>query len=167
MTAAEIGAGLRLSRRDLPRGSRGFVLGGVRLRLRVKRRAFDLDRKLAAGVDPMESDDLSLRVGQLGSRESRRRLASALRSAVVLAGTQSASVALQSGAIEIQTNRALLLELAKRVADRLPVGVQGLARASLLVSDPASRLYRDDRPGPLADAALEALEALDRGHLTS
>ena len=62
----------------LPRGSRGLVLGGVRLRRRVKRRALDLDRQLAAGVEPMATDELSLRVGQLGSAETRKRLARAL-----------------------------------------------------------------------------------------
>ena len=167
MTAAQICAGLRLPGRRLPRGSRGLVLGGVRLRMRVKRRAIDLDRKLAAGVDPMESDELSLRVGQLGSRASRTRLAGALRAAVMLAGSQSYTVAWRTGAFEIQTNRGLLLELAKRVAGGRPLGAEGLARASLLVSDPASILYRQDGIGPLAAATAEALEALDRGHLTS
>lgn len=51
--------------------------------------------------------------------------------------------------------------------DGRPLGVEGLAKASMLVSDPASRLYHDDGSGQLADSALEALEALDRGHLTS
>jgi hypothetical protein len=73
----------------------------------------------------------------------------------------------QTGAIEIQTNRELLLELAERVAEGRPLGVEGLAKASLLVSDPASILYREDGAGPLAAAAAGALEALDRGHLTS
>lgn len=73
----------------------------------------------------------------------------------------------RTGAVEIQTNRGLLLELAERVGDGRPLGVEGLAKASMLVSDPASRLYHDDGSGQLADAALEVLEALDRGHLTS
>jgi len=69
---------------------------------------------------------------------------------------------------EIQADgRITNVELAKRVAGGRPLGAEGLARASLLVSDPASILYRQDGIGPLAAATAEALEALDRGHLTS
>lgn len=53
----------------LGRRSRGLLLGGLRLRWRTWRRAYDLDRRLARGADPIDSDDLSLRVGQLGPRE--------------------------------------------------------------------------------------------------
>jgi hypothetical protein len=81
-------AGVR--RRELPRTRvmsryRGLVLGGIWLRCSTRCRARKLDRQLAAGADPMQSDELSLRVGQLGSPRSRRRIACALRGAVALA----------------------------------------------------------------------------------
>src|SRR5215210_2285802 len=85
-------AGVR--RRELPRPramsrSRGLVLGGIWLRCTTRCRARQLDRQLAAGVDPMQSDELSLRVGQLGSPGSRRRIACALRGLVALAEQDS------------------------------------------------------------------------------
>jgi hypothetical protein len=64
--------------------SRGLVLGGIWLRCGSRWRARELDRQLAAGADPMQSDELSLRVGQLGSSRHRRRIACALRRAVAL-----------------------------------------------------------------------------------
>ena len=63
----------------LGRRSRGLLLGGLRLRWRTWRRAYELDLRLARGADPIDSDDLSLRVGQLGSAGNRSRLACALR----------------------------------------------------------------------------------------
>jgi hypothetical protein len=59
-----------------------LVLGGLWLRCLTCWRALDLDRQLAGGADPIESDELSLRVGQLGSAKTRTRLACALRGAV-------------------------------------------------------------------------------------
>ena len=64
---------------------RGLLLGGIWLRCTTRWRARELDRQLAAGADPMQSDELSLRVGQLGSSKSRRRIACALRGAVAMA----------------------------------------------------------------------------------
>jgi hypothetical protein len=154
-------------RQRLPRGSRGLVLGGLRLRRRVKRRALDLDRQLAAGVDPMQSDELSLRVGQLGSAHARKRLARALRGAVELACSHPGPLARRSGAIEIQTSRDLLLELAERVGGDAPVGIEGLAKTWLMVHDAPSPLYHRDAGRAVADAAIEALGALERGHRTA
>jgi hypothetical protein len=151
----------------LPRGSHGPWLGGVRLRWRVRKQAGELDRRLAAGVDPMLSDELSLRVGQLGSAKARTRVARALRGAVALAGRQPALLARQSGACEVQASGALLLDLAESVGGDRPLGVEGLARASLIVSSPSSPLYRDDPDPSLVAAVSEALDALERGHRTA
>jgi hypothetical protein len=76
--------------RELPRTRvmsrcRGLFLGGIWLRCTTRWRARELNRQLAGGADPMQSDELSLRVGQLGSSKSRRRIACALRGAVALA----------------------------------------------------------------------------------
>ena len=80
------------TRRWLPRGrlarqTRGLLLGGVWLRCVTWWRAHALDDQLARGVDPMQSNELSLRVGQLSSERSRRRFVYALRGAVQLADT--------------------------------------------------------------------------------
>ena len=163
-------SGRWLPDRRLARRSRGLLLGGVWLRCRTRWRARALDRRLAAGADPMESDELSLRVAQLGSAKTRGRLAAELRAAVVLAEApfdplRMTSTRLRRG--DNRANRALLLELADRVQADVPLGVEGLARTDRLVRDSASALYRTDAERPLGVAAFEALVALDRGHRTA
>jgi hypothetical protein len=147
--------------RRLARRSRGIVLGGVWLRCRTRWRARELDRRLAAGVDPIESNDLSLRVAKLASARTR--------AAVVLADAPFDPLRMPSVRLrrpEIHANRELLLELADRLRADGPVGVEGLARAARLVRERSSALYAADAESPLAVAALEALVGLDRGHWT-
>ena len=160
-----------MTRRWLPSGrlarrSRGFVLGGIWLRWRTWARANELDGLLARGADPMDSDERSLRVGQLGSARSRARLACALRGAVELADRQPEPFRVTRSQIrrtEIRANRELLLELAERVGSCGPVGVEGLGMTSLLIGDGASPLYDGDARRSLAAAAFTALVALERG----
>jgi hypothetical protein len=151
----------------LGRRSRGLVLGGLWLRWLTWRRAFDLDRQLAGGADPMQSDELSLRVGQLGSASTRTRLACALRGAVEIADREPDPLRVQwIRRTEIRANRELLLELAERLRTSRPLGVEGLAMTSLLIYDAPSPLYHTDATRPLALTACEALAALERGHRT-
>ena len=153
-----------LPSRRLARRSRGLVLGGIWLRWRTWVRAQELDGLLARGADPMDSDELSLRVGQLGSARSRARLACALRGAVELADRQPEPFGMPRSQIrraEIRASRELLLELAERVDSRGPVGVEGLALTSLLIGDRASPLYDGDARRSLAAAAFTALVALE------
>jgi hypothetical protein len=166
MTRVRTGRRRWLPTRRLARRSRGFVLGGVWLRVVTFARASALDRELADGADPMLSDELSLRVGQLRSAKRRARLASALRGAVELAGRPIDQLMMPPSPIrrhEIQDNRELLLELAERVCSG-PVCAQGLAMTWLLVGDGSSPLYREHPRRPLRVAAFEALTALERGH---
>jgi hypothetical protein len=145
--------------------SRGPLLGGMWLRCTTRWRARELDRQLAAGVDPMQSDQLSLRVGQLGSPRSRRRIACALRGAVALA-ERDHPLALAGPPIQraaVRASGGLLLEIAERLHSREPVGVQGVAIASQLIEDRRGPIYRDDAARPLTVTAFEALVALDRG----
>jgi len=158
-------------RRWLPNGpvagrSHGFLLGGVWLRCVTWSDARELDRQLAAGVDPMQSDELSLRVGQLGSPRSRRRIACGLRGAVALAERDAYPVMLAAPRIQraaVRASGGLLLEIAERLVSCQPVGVRGLAIASRLIEDPRGPLYRDNAARPLTVTAFEALVALDRG----
>jgi hypothetical protein len=166
MSRVRIGRRRWLPTRGLARRSRGFVLGGVWLRLVTWSRACALDRELADGADPMLSDELSLRVGQLRSAKGRARLACALRGAVELAARPIEQLVMPPSPIrrrEIQANRELLLELAERLT-RGPVCAQGLAMTWLLVGDGSSPLYREHARHPLRVAASEALTALERGH---
>jgi hypothetical protein len=112
----------------------------------------------------MQSDELSLRVGQLGSAGTRARLACALRGAVELAkGHRAPLVTTRLRRSEIQENDELLLALADRLRDGEPLGVQGLAMTSRLVNDHAGPLYRSGPSGSLPATASEALDALERG----
>src|SRR5687767_14339266 len=102
----------------LARRTRGLVLGGVWLRLVTWWRSSALDRELAAGLDPLTSDELSLRAGQLQSVTSRARLACGLRGAVNLSGRPFDPLALPPPLIrrsEVLANKDLLLELAERI----------------------------------------------------
>jgi hypothetical protein len=147
------------------RRSRGLVLGGVWLRLVTWLRASALDRELAGGADPMQSDELSLRVGQLRSAKRRTRLAVGLRSAVELANHHHEPLVMtRLRRPEIKANQELLLALADLLRDDEPLGVQGLAMTSVLVADGSSPLYRMHARRPLSAAAFEALTALERGH---
>jgi hypothetical protein len=153
---------------QLPRCWRGLLLGGVRLRLLAWRRAHDLDRRLAAGADPMRSDELSLRVGQLGSPGSRDRLAHALRNAVEIAnGHHAPLMKTRLRRAEIREDDELLLALADRLRDGEPLGVQGLAMTARLIKDRSGPLYRAGVNGSLSATALKALAALERGQRTA
>jgi hypothetical protein len=161
------------TRRWLPRGrlarqTRGLLLGGVWLRCVTWWRAHALDDQLARGADPMESNELSLRVGQLSSERSRRRFVCALRGAVELADRPFDPLRMGAPLIsraEVRTNRGLLLELAERLKAGGPLGVEGLAITSLLVDDGLSPLFCKGN-GSLTLSASDALLALERGQST-
>jgi hypothetical protein len=143
-------------------------LGGVWLRLVARCRARDLDRQLASGTDPMLSDELSLRVGQLGAPRSRRRLAAALRRAVDHAsGRHPPLLTTKLRCAEIEENEELILALAERLRDGRPVGARGLAMVARLVDDRWGPLYRSGPGGLLPSALAAARKALDGGHLTA
>lgn len=144
------------------------MLGGVWLRCRTWWRRCELDRELAYGADPMQSDELSLRVGQLGSAGMRVRLAHALGEAVAVANGHRASLTTtRLRCLEIQENEELLVALADRIRDGEPVGVQGLALTALLMNARSGPLYRSGVGSSLPATVLEALEALDHGHRTA
>jgi hypothetical protein len=116
----------------------------------------------------MQTDELSLRVGQLGSVVTRVRLACALRRAVELANGQWAPlITTRLRRPEIRENDELLLVLADRLRGGEPLGVQGLAMTARLVNEHSSPLYRSGVGGSLRATVAEALAALERGHRTA
>ena len=157
-----------LSRDWLPRGrlarrTRGLLLGGVWLRYVTWRRTRELDEQLARGTDPVTSDELSLRAGQLASARRRGRFACVLRGAVELADAPYDPWRLGRPAIpraKVQENRELLLELAHRVRAAEYLCAQGLALTSLLVRDGVSPLYSKAARGSLKASVGGALLAL-------
>lgn len=159
---------LRLPSRRLARRSRGPLLGGIWLHLLTRWSAADLDRQLADGTDPMLSDELSLRVGQLGSARERTRLSRALRDSVDLAKRNRAPlITTRLRRAAILESDEVLLALADRLRDGEPLGVRGLAMTARLIADRSGPLYRSGLSGSLPAKALEALIALDGGHLTA
>jgi hypothetical protein len=158
-----------LSRSWLPRGrlarqTRGLLLGGLRLRLVTWRQARELDEQLARGTDPITSDELSLRAGQLASARNRARFACVLRGAVELAGAPFDPFRMGRPLIrraQVQENRELLLELASRLKASRWLGAQGLAITSLLVGDGVSPLYSKAASSSLTASLNHALLALD------
>jgi hypothetical protein len=152
--------------RSVARRTRGPLLGGLWLRLLTRWLARDLDRRLAKGADPMQSDELSLRAGQLGSAATRSRLAAALRSAVETAnGRHPPLISTRLRCPEIRENEDLLLALAERLRSGEPVGVAGLAITARLVTDRSSPMYRSG--ASLPDALSTAFIALEHGHRTA
>ena len=159
-----------LSRNWLPRGrlarrTRGLLLGGVWLRWLTWRQAHDLDEQLARGTDPIVSDELSLRAGQLASARSRGRFACVLRGAVELADAPYDPFRMGRPVIrraQVRENRHLLLELADRLRAGGFLGVQGLAMTSLLVGDGVSPLFSEAERSSLKGSVNHALLALDR-----
>jgi hypothetical protein len=154
-----------LSSLRLARRSRGLVLGGVWLRCLTWRRAQDLDRQLARGADPMESDELSLRVGQLGSAKTRTRLACGLRDVVELAHRPPARRGCRPCCFSAK--RSGRQRLAERLSTSEPLGVEGLAITYLLVVDASSPLHTKDASRSLTVIAFEALVGLDHGQLSA
>jgi hypothetical protein len=168
MTDAPNKRSARLPGRSLARRSRGPLLGGIWLRVLTRWSAGDLDRRLANGTDPMLSDELSLRVGQLGSARTRVRLANALRAAVELAtGRRAPLITTRLRREAIRECDELLLTLAERLRGGEPVGAQGLAMTARLVDDRCGPLYRSRASGSLPAAVSDALAALGHGHMTA
>lgn len=164
MTRVWIGRRRWLPTRSLARRSRGLVLGGVWLRLVTWERTAALDRELANGADPMQSDELSLRSGQLRSARTRVRLAGTLRRAVEMAtGRHPPLIATRLRREEIRENADLLLTLSHRLRQHVLLGPQGLAMTACLINDRSGPLYRNEPLRPLSVAAAEALTALDSG----
>jgi hypothetical protein len=138
------------------------------LRCRTWRRADDLDYELARGADPMQTDELSLRVGQLGSAAMRVRLARALRGAVELAnGHRAPLIRTRLRRAEIRETDELLISLADRLREGEPLGVQGLAMTARLVNERSSSLYRSSVSGSLRATVANALAALECGQRTA
>jgi hypothetical protein len=142
------------------------MLGGLRLHWRVWWRRSGLDRDLAAGVDPISSDELSLRAGQLGSTKGRERLAMSLENVVTraeapLRDPRNLPPVLRRN--QIRASRRRLLELADTVREADPLDTKTLAVVALMIEDGASPLYQGSPATDLAPAVCAVLTALDNG----
>jgi hypothetical protein len=130
-------------------------------RCRARLRASSLDAQVARGADPVASDALSARAAQLQSPKTRSRLAVGLLGAVEIANRpqDGHGAALSVRKAQVRGCESLFGELAERLRDDGPLGVQGLAMASLMMSDGGGPLYHETSPSlpGTAHAALVAL----------
>jgi hypothetical protein len=145
----------------------GFIEPPVAaVRTRLRRRS--LDRRLAAGANPAESDDLSRRADQLKSSVHRRELAAALLTLVEQAEGPSPPI---SAAIPID-RRSVLVARSDVIALALDLGAteldasaRGIALVEQLLWDGASPVYAPIGPGALTQALRDAQAALLESHV--
>jgi hypothetical protein len=140
----------------------------VRPRLRVRLlshlKAAELDQQLAAGADPLSSEQLLWRAQQL--TEPHRRLEYAETIQRILAEVQQGPPQMMpgpqlAGREVIKANRTLLKVLVERLRGDGVFGLRGLAMVELLVRYGDSPLYRGLSPFELRLSLLQALAALD------
>jgi hypothetical protein len=130
----------------------------LRARLRALRRRTDLDRALAAGVDPLATPALTARAEVLRSRREREALASAIYLVLKDAHGRSwpftARVPVARAAV--RRSRPELLALAAELRQAADVSPRGVAATRLLVADGTGPLYTDAGYGTLGAAVFRA-----------
>ena len=136
--------------------------GAVLRKIHARFAAAQLDRRLAAGEHPSVDAVLACRAAQLVSDGTRRGLASGLArvlSARPEAAAFSSSIPFNARAVSIA--RPALEQLAAALRSWESVDPQGVAITKVLLTEPASALYRPSYIEELYEVAREALFALD------
>jgi hypothetical protein len=135
-------------------------------RLRTKLKSRQLDRALAAGASPSESDELSLRAQQLVT--ANRRLANAIEHLILRSDLDPRFDVPQSpisrtpfNRADVRANRASLHRLADALRDPGERPVRGLAMASTLLKDKGGPLYVSDSVEQVAGVVREAIAELN------
>jgi hypothetical protein len=128
----------------------------------VRIRAARLDRQLAAGASPDASVALALRAQMLVRTQVRRDLARSARR-ILLAATRAPGA--RRLPVPVCRDRVLdcsadFAELISRLLAAGPVPAQGVARASLLLTDATSPLYHPACSDDLRTVVRAAAEAL-------
>lgn len=139
----------------------------VRLALIAGWHAAELDRQLAAGVSPWESELLAIRSERLTGKRYRARMAAGLARVVrdADATTRGFTAAVRPDRREVIAARTVITTLDRRLRAAEPVSAQGVALLESLLTDGTSPLYRPTEPGALGSrlrAAAAALEPLAR-----
>jgi hypothetical protein len=139
-------------------------LGYLRLRLIATWRSTELDRQLAAGVDPQTSNLLALRARKLTGRRSRKRVADGLVRVYRRAQntTPGFTAAVRPNVGELLAAQTVLAAIDRRLRSSAPVKFEGVAMLHALLTDAASPLYQSSEPGALASRLRAAAAALER-----
>jgi hypothetical protein len=135
-------------------------------RLRTKLRSRQLDRALATGASPSESDELSLRAKQLIT--SNGRIANSIEHLILRSELDPRFDVPQSplsrtpfNHANIRANRKSLDRLADALRDPGSRPIRGLAMASALVKDKGGPLYVNDSVEQLEGVVRAAISALN------
>jgi hypothetical protein len=151
------------AKRATTRCERSAQAGSWATRWRVWARSEDLDRALAAGVDPSRSGELALRAAQLTKPRTVRRFGSSLHVAIKRVerpGPLGTSLTLLRPD-SVGGAREALLALACRLREQEPVGVRAAAMVSYLVRSGDSPLYARSAGRRLRNFARDASELID------
>jgi hypothetical protein len=135
----------------------------LRMRLLAAWRGAELDRQLAAGVEPQSSLLLALRARKLISDRSRRRVARGLVRAYRNAqqATPCFTAAVRPNARELLPAQGLLAAIDRRLRSPAPIRAEGIAIIEVLLTDGASPLYQDVESGTLMRQLQAATAALE------
>jgi hypothetical protein len=123
------------------------------MRLAAALRGGELDRRLAAGIDPQTTEVLALRAAKITARRSRTRVADGLARARLSAGRPSPgfTAAMRPDAAELSAAGSLLADLDDRLRGPEPINPQGVAILRELLTEPASPMYQYSEAGALAE----------------
>jgi hypothetical protein len=140
-----------------------LVLRPLRLTDRLLARIFAvwLDRRLAAASPPEAGLLLAARAQDIVSMRTRRALASHWDHLLRVARRvpQSRSISIRAGQIAVA--EPAIRELARRLSTPLPVTAQGVAMASVLLTDATGPVYNRHSDVTLSAALEEAITHLD------
>jgi hypothetical protein len=136
--------------------------GRARATLSAWWNAWDLDRQLAAGVDPRVSPALALRAKRITGTRNRRRVADGLGRTLRSPRSRPAfTAAVRPDAREVLDARTVLAGLKRRVRSDQPVAPQGMAILQILLSDCTSPLYQPNQTGELGSRLRTAAAMLE------
>jgi hypothetical protein len=132
------------------------------LRVRVWANSLQLDYRLAEGVRPTSSPELTLRAHQLASPHSRHQLSSALTAALEVASQPRRPWTTRAPIVAAAVLDAAgpLERLAHELRSLSYPPVRGVALASYLVCDPTSPLHNRHAPITVREIAQRARSAL-------
>jgi hypothetical protein len=131
------------------------------VRIRTRFRRGRLDRQLADSAGSAATAELALRAAQLRSTAERARVANRLVETLGDARRGEPMTLMPRPQRAVVRDAADdILALAMRLREDRPFGIEGVAKAALLVDDKASPMHRHDA-GDLHHAIRSALSALD------
>ena len=133
----------------------------LRERLSLRLRARSLDRALAEGASPDQSEQFARRAQALVRADTRNEIAASLRRLVD--GDGRSSLGSRVGAAPVRTGaiRRDLERVASRLLEPGPVAARGVALAQELLTDGAVPLFWTESPDDLRARLRTVLEALE------